>query len=47
LQQNVREIAFRVNDQRGDPIDRGFFQQTDAQTGLSASGHSNANRVSR
>ena len=45
VEQQVRKIAFRVDDDGGDAIDGGFFEQTDAEAGLAAAGHTDADGV--
>ena len=45
VQHQIGEITFRIDDQGGDPIDRGFFEQTDTETGLPAAGHPDADGV--
>ena len=38
-EQEVAEIAFRIDRDDGDAVDRRFFDQVDAETGLAAAGH--------
>ena len=44
-QQQVGEVALRVNDDRRDAVDRGLLEQREAQAGLSAAGHADADGV--
>ena len=44
-QQQVGEVALGVDDDRGDAVDRGLFEQRDAQAGLAAAGHADADGV--
>ncbi len=37
----VGEVALGVNEDGGDALERGFFQQDDAQTGFTRPGHTN------
>src|SRR5262249_23601506 len=41
----VGEVAFRVDQQRGNPVERRFLEQRQAQPGLAASSHPDADRV--
>ena len=44
-QQQIAEVAFGVDGDSRHAIDRGFFEQRQAQTGLPAAGHADADRV--
>ena len=45
-EQQITEVAFGIDDDRGDAIDRGLFKQRDTQPSLATAGHADANRVS-
>ncbi len=44
-QQQVAEVALGVDDEGRDAVDRGLLEQRDAQAGLAAAGHADADRV--
>jgi hypothetical protein len=44
-QQQVREIPLRIDRDGGDAVDRGFFDERQAQAGLAAAGHPDADRM--
>ena len=44
-EEEVREVAFGIDHDGGNVVDRGFLNQADAQAGLAAAGHTDANRV--
>ena len=44
-EQQVGQIALRIDDQSGDPVDRRLFEETDAQTGLAAARHPHTDTV--
>ena len=46
-QQEVPQIAFRVDRDYRDPVNRGLFDQRHAQTGLTAAGHTDTDGVGR
>ena len=41
----LRQIAFGIDDDRGDAVDGGFFEKRDAETGLATAGHADADSV--
>ena len=45
-QQQIAEIAFRIDTDGRHAVDGGFFEQREAQPGLAAAGHAHADRVS-
>jgi phosphoserine aminotransferase len=44
-QQQITQITFGIDDDRGNVIDRGFLEEIDAQSGLAAAGHAHADGV--
>ena len=44
-QQQVAEIAFRIDRNHRHAVDRGFLDEAEAQAGLAAAGHADADRV--
>ena len=44
-QQEIGEVALGIDREDRDPVDRRLFDQDDAKPGLTASGHSHADRV--
>ena len=44
-EQQVGDVAFGVDDDRGHPIERGLFEQIDAEAGLAAAGHADTDRM--
>ncbi len=44
-QQQVGDVAFRVDHNRRDAVERGFLEQRQAQAGLAAAGHADADGV--
>jgi hypothetical protein len=44
-EQEVAEVALRVDADGGNAVDRGFLEQRQAQTGLARSGHAHAHRM--
>jgi hypothetical protein len=47
LAAQVAEIALRIDRERGNAVDRGFFEQREAEARLAAAGHADADRVRR
>ncbi len=46
-QQQIAQVALRIDRDSGNAVDGGFFEQREAQAGLAAAGHADANRVRR
>ena len=46
-QEQIPEIPLRVDGNDRDPVNSGFLDQRDPQTGLTAPGHAHAHRVGR
>src|SRR6185369_12061363 len=45
LQKEVTKIAFGIDDDGGDTVDGGFFEQRYAETGFPTAGHADADSV--
>jgi hypothetical protein len=45
VEQEIGKIAFGIDDDGGDAIDGGFLKQADAEAGLAAAGHADADGV--
>jgi hypothetical protein len=46
-EQQIRDVTFGIDHDRGHAVDGRFFDQADAQAGLAAAGHADAERVCR
>ena len=45
LPREIAEIPLGIEDQGRHPVERGFFEKTDTETGLSTAGHAHAERI--